>query len=299
MTNSYSLGISLGLLSTFFYSIMDATIKYASIHHKIDFVVFYFYISTLIVIFILIIGLYKFKTDLFIVKNPLAVLIRGFITFINFFLVFYILKYLPLDIYYSIVFTAPLIASIMAVFFLKEKFTLFKSISLFLGFLGVLIIANPFSNNFEEKYLVPMLITVLIALFVALSGLVTRKYLYNENSIKISFYVFLICSVCSGLVSVGKTGFSGFIIDNSLLNYVLLTAVTCLIGFFLFLKAYQITPIQLVAPTEYALMIWGVFFGYIIFGDSTTLTTVLGCFIVIISNIIITIDSKREKANVQ
>ncbi|MCL2567659.1 MAG: DMT family transporter [Alphaproteobacteria bacterium] len=298
MAGGYSLGIFLGLISTFFYSIMDSSIKFASSIYTVDFVSFYFQTCILIVVFLLIIGLYKFKTDLFKVKNPVAIFFRGIITFINFFLVFYILRYLPLDIYYSIVFMHPIIASTLAVFILNERFTILKSLSLALGFAGVLIITNPFADNFHIEYIFYMFVALAIAFFSASSGLITRKYLYNENSTKITFYVFLICSICSGFASTARIGSESFVIDSHLLPFILLTASTCLIGFFLFLKAYQITPIQLVAPTEYALMIWGVFLGYIIFNDITTLHTIIGCLIVIASNVIITIDSKKEKANV-
>ncbi|MDR2007775.1 MAG: DMT family transporter [Alphaproteobacteria bacterium] len=296
MTGGYSLGILLGLISTFFYSIMDSSIKFASNLYDVDFIAFYFQTSTLIVVFLLIIGLYKFKDNLFKVKNPIAVFFRGLITFLNFFLVFYILKYLPLDIYYSIVFMHPIIASTLAVFLLKEKFTLLKILSLVLGFFGVLIITNPLADTFHKEYLFYMFVALAIAFFSATSGLITRKYLANENSTKITFYVFLICALLSGLLSTPRTGINTFLPDSQLLPFIVLTAITCLIGFFLFLKAYQITPIQIVAPTEYALMIWGVFFGYVIFNDSTTITTVLGCIIVIASNVIITIDAKKEKA---
>lgn len=294
MINKHSLGVFLGIASTFAYAIMDSSIKFASFNYEIDFVTFYFHSSTIIAIFLLLIGFSKLKTDLFITTKPFIILIRGTITFANFFLVFYILKILPLDIYYSIIFTAPLIASVLAVFLLKEKFTLLKAISLILGFFGILVITNPFSNHFNQEYLIPIIITVIIALLVDLSGLITRKYLAHENSIRISFYVFLICAVFSGIASYYRVGVDAFIPNIITFKFVLLTAISCLIGFSLFLKAYQITPLQLVAPTEYALMIWGVFFGYVIFNNPTTINTIIGCLIVIASNIIIAVDSKKE-----
>lgn len=295
MINKHSFGVFLGIASTFAYAIMDSSIKFASFNYEIDFVSFYFHSSTIIAIFLFLIGFSKLKTNLFITKQPFIILIRGSITFANFYLVFYILKILPLDIYYSVIFTAPLIASVLAVFFLKEKFTLFKAISLILGFFGILVITNPFSENFDHAYIFPIIIAVVISFLVAASGLITRKYLANENAIRISFYVFVICSIFSGIASYARIGADAFIIHADTFKFVLLTAIACFIGFSLFLKAYQITPLQLVAPTEYALIIWGVFFGYMIFNNPTTINTIIGCLIVIASNIIIAIDSKRIK----
>lgn len=294
MNSNHSLGVLLGISSTFLYSIMDASIKFASLNYEFDFVSFYFQSTVLIALFLLIFGFFKLKTELFKIKRPFIVLIRSITTFLNFYLVFYVLRFLPLDIYYSIIFTAPIIASILAVFFLGEKFTFLKCVSLFIGFFGILIITNPLSTNFNQAYLIPIGITLFMSLCVALSGLITRKYLVDENSLKVTFYVFLFCSIASCLISFLRIGVETFSINNDTALFILINSVSCLIGFSLFFKAYQITPVQLVAPTEYALMIWGVFFGYIIFNNPTTINTLLGCAVVIVSNIIITIDSKKE-----
>jgi drug/metabolite transporter (DMT)-like permease len=294
MINKNSFGIFLGIASTFAYAIMDSSIKFASFNYEIDFVTFYFHSSTIIAMFLFLIGFSKLKMDLFKTKQPFIILLRGLITFANFYLVFYILKVLPLDIYYSVVFTAPLIASVLAVFFLKEKFSLFKAISLILGFFGILVITNPFSESFNQAYIFPIMVAILISFLIASSGLITRKYLVHENSIRISFYVFVICTIFSGIASFTRVGMEAFVVHTDTFKFVLLTAITCLVGFSLFLKAYQITPLQLVAPTEYALIIWGVLFGYIIFNNATTINTIIGCLIVIASNVIIAVDSKKE-----
>ncbi len=294
MINKYSLGVFFGIASTFAYAIMDSSIKFASSNYNIDFVYFYFQTTLIITTFMLLIGFSKFKMNLFLVKKPFFILIRGLITFANFYLVFYLLRILPLDIYYSIIFTAPIIASILAVFLLGEKFTILKFISLFVGFFGILVITNPFSSSFSHEYIFPIFIALIIALLVALSGLVTRKYLFNESSIKVSFYVFLICSVFAGVISFYRLKTEIFSINTDIFHFILITAIACLTGFFLFFKAYQITPLQLVAPTEYALMVWGVFFGYMIFNNPTTINTISGCLIVIASNFIIAINSKKK-----
>jgi S-adenosylmethionine uptake transporter len=192
--NNNVIGIFLGIISTFFYTLMDATIKIASSNNAITHDVLFFQSSSLMLIILFMVGVLKYGIKFFYIKASILIMfIRGVVSFINFYLAFYIVTILHLDIYYSIVFIAPSIAAVLASIFLKEHFNIYKISALFVGLLGVLIITNPFGQSFDVSLVPAIIITVILSIFFALSGLLTRKYLQNENSWTVAFYSIGVC----------------------------------------------------------------------------------------------------------
>ena len=58
-------------------------------------------------------------------------------------------------------------------------------------------------------------------------------------------------------------------------------------GHFAIIKAYQAAPAPVVAPFNYAILIWTVIFGYLIFGDLPGPWTVLGALVIVASGLYI------------
>jgi drug/metabolite transporter (DMT)-like permease len=283
---NYKFGIAVGIVSTFFYSLMDTLIKYLEINNMISNDALFFQGSLIIFVILLLSGIIYYK-KMFYITNIKATLCRAIITFMNFYLAFYVLKYIPLDIYYSIIFTVPTIASVLAVFFLKEKFNVAKVSALFIGFVGVLIISNPFAEDFNNSYIPYILLTLLLAFTTALSGLITRKYLSKENSFAVSFYIILLCVILGFIISGNTQGIKTTLnFDYSIFGLMLALCLCWIIGLLLFLKAYQITPLQIIAPTEYTFIIWGIMLSYIVFDYQTSLIVMTGCSLIICSNFI-------------
>ncbi|XWO13340.1 DMT family transporter [Candidatus Hepatincola sp. Pdp] len=282
------LGIVLALISTFCYSLMDVIVKYTLMYTNINYSVFYFQVNLLIFVNLAIFGFAYIKKTLFVINaHPFIVLIRGSISFVNFFFAFYVLKLLKLDIYYSIIFTSPLIATVLATIFLKEKLKIVTVVSISLGMLGVAIITNPFSESFDTTLLLPILLTILLAFSIAATGIITRKYLSQANTLSVSFYIFFICSIFGFLISCYNNGLHTTIIfDPHIFPALFGSAVFCVLGNLLFIQAYRLTPINIVAPTEYALIIWGIIFGYLVFHQTTTIPIIVGALIVILGNFI-------------
>jgi drug/metabolite transporter (DMT)-like permease len=292
-------GLFLAILSTILYTIMDASIKWSLSNYNISTEVFYFNVNLLIFFCIFIFGYILLKNNLlFIGVSKTIIIVRGVVAFLNFYLAYVVLQRLPLDIYYSIIFIVPTLASILSVFLLKEKLDFIKILSLVIGFVGIIVITNPFNNSFNFLHLVPIFITLILALSISLAMVMTKKYFTKENNISVSFYIFLICTIIGFALSLIKTNFiveKTFITNQSVLVLVIITAVSCFLGFLTFMQAYKSTPVQFLVPTEYLYIIWGSILGYIIFKDTITTTTIIGAIIVIISNALIFLEKPEQE----
>ena len=87
----------------------------------------------------------------------------------------------------AIGFTTPIIVSIIAIIFLKEKIYLNRIFSLILGFIGILLVVRPGLIELE----VGVLYSLIYCFFWSLSILLTKKLTATEEPIKILFYMYI------------------------------------------------------------------------------------------------------------
>lgn len=181
---------------------------------------------------------------------------------------------IPLADVYGITFSAPLITVCMAFMFLKEPVGWHRWLSIIVGFIGVLILIGPQFNTVNIGILYTMIATLAIAL-----GTITirkiGKHEYMPLFILYPFVVMLIINLPFSYSNFEIPKFPdlwGFIIYTALVSF----GASCTTYGFSHAKA-----VATVAPFVYIQIIWGVVFGYLIFDDIPTFTTILGLSIVI------------------
>ena len=144
-------------------------------------VIFFNAVTCLIVsvILILVKGVNHFK-----VKNIPKHFIRVFsMAFAFIIYVFSIQKFFIVEVM-AIYNFAPILSTILAIIFLKERFNILRFIAILLGFVGVLIVIKPGENLFTLMSFVPFL----GAFFVAIAYVTTRSIMKYDNIYATVFY---------------------------------------------------------------------------------------------------------------
>lgn len=198
------------------------------------------------------------------------------------FLVIKSLALIPLADFYGIIFMTPMVVTLLAALFLKEKIGIYRISAIAVGFIGVLIIAGPSFDSGNKGYLYA-LIAVACA---SLSGIFVRKIGREKITIRYAFFPFLICT----LIFVPMALIGGFEIPADPVNIVLLLlfAPLLLVG----LLGYSIgfsraRDTALVAPFHYTQMIWGALLGFVIFGDIPAFTTFAGSILIVLAGLLV------------
>ena len=237
-------------------------------------VIFYNALTCLIVssIFIFIKGVKNFKVEN-IPKHFLRVFSMAFAFIIY---VFSIQKIFIIEVM-AIYNFAPVLSTILAIIFLKEKFNILRFIAVLLGFIGVLIVIKPEENMFTLISLVP----VLGAFFVAIAYVTTRSIMKYDNVYATVFYYSL------GLLVLSLFFFpKNFVLPSlGFLVLLFLTGFLSVVSHYLFALSVKFGEVSSVAPLEYTAFIWTGLFGYFLFYQIPSLTTILGGVIIIISGI--------------
>ncbi|UQY79851.1 DMT family transporter [Candidatus Hepatincola sp. Av] len=268
------------------FSIMDIISRYILYNNLMDFSLYFFYIKTLTIVLFIVFGFLIAKRDFFIIKNKKVVFIRAILISINAFCVTLALKYLPLDIFYALVFLMPLLATILSVPLLKEKLKFINIIGVLIGFTGIIIALNP---AYQHYSIIGIILCFVVILTGSLAGIIARKYLVNENPFSTTFYAFLMAELIAifGLLTNIKSGNVSLSLPSVHLSIIILIgAIVTLNASSLYMKAYQYGRSMYVAPIQYIQIIYGSFFGYWLFGDKISNNTLAGIIIIILGTIL-------------
>lgn len=196
----------------------------------------------------------------------------------------------------AIWFTVPLFVTALAGPFLGEKVGAKRWIAAVIGFFGVLIIVRPGTDDFVLASLLP----VASALTYSISALMARRMGETESAPVMSFYqnlVYLIVALVMAAIF-GGGGFEGttdpsfaFLLRGwvapSLLDLGLLAAcgVIASIATVLLTQAYRMAEANFVACFEYTAIIWAIFGGYVIFGETLDAWSVAGAALIVVAGL--------------
>lgn len=235
-----------------------------------------------VVSIILLIGLIFIikKIHLLKTKRIWAHIIRTAIGTTGMILIMWSFILMPLATATSLHFTAPLFVTLLSYPLLKEKVGLFRFIFVFIGFAGVLIIAQP-----ENEISTLSLIVGLTAGFMnGLVAICLRWLGSTESTLTTNFYFLFI-----GLI--GTSLFMPFIGSSPNIDIaplVFLIGVVGLASLLLKTQSFRLAPAALISPISYTMMVWAILFDYFIWDSIPSTSLILGVSIIITSNLIIT-----------
>lgn len=217
----------------------------------------------------------------FLTPNWKLFVIRGLLVIVVSYMVVTALSMITLADFYGIVFMTPFLVTIMSVLFLKEKIGIHRIIALIAGFIGVIVLAGPRMDS------IPM---GLAYAFIGMVGgsvvtIIIRKIGREPVS---ELFAFVPCTA-NALVYVPLMLMPGnfHVPENPwMLTELLALGLTAFMGFLCFSIGFtRATETAVVAPFHYSQMIWGVLFGYLLFGDVPALTTIIGSLIILVAGL--------------
>ena len=279
MTRNIILSSSAILLAGIFFVINDAIINFLS-SINIQFYHFIFYGTPAFVAF----PIYLIFTGQFMDKmrstNYWIPLIRGVLFTPMPLFTFIALKNITLPEFTTLNMSSPLIAILLAIFFLKEKLNTYIIISLFFGFIGVLFVIQPGFESFNMYFL----LVLLSALLITLTTTIVNKY--NTVTSSIGYFVY-------GGIFIHLISWILFILNPLTINlkiFLLITLASILINLAIFLSVFAFKISQKYYASVFCLVylqiVWSSLIGIIFFNEYLNYIAYLGAFLIIISGII-------------
>ncbi len=173
----------------------------------------------------------------------------------------------------------PVILTALAPFILGERVGIHRWGAVLLGFIGMLIMLRPSSDNIAWAMLLP----ACSAVFGALRDLTTRKMRGTGHPVTVLLYSNLI------IASVGMpfllSSWQPFTVQQ--IGLLILSSALIGVAHLMHIQAFRIEEASVLAPFRYSGIIWSVLFGYLIWGVLPDRWVMVGALVVITSGLYI------------
>lgn len=270
-------GIALMLLSTLFFAVMNSSVKILGPSVPTEQVLFFRNLFALLPVAFVVWR--AGSLEVLRPNRPLQHAWRALAGIVSLGTFFYCYARLPLADVIAISFTCPLFVTALSPWLLGEAVGPRRWAAVVVGFLGVLLIVQPGEAGFD-----PLLLLVLLAtLFYALVLISVRRLNRTDTPTAIVFWYLVISVAVTALalpfvwVTPDATGWL-LLIGLGLFGGVAQLIVTA---------AFRYADAAVLAPFDYASILWGSALGYLIWGEVPAGTLWAGAAVLIASGLYI------------
>ena len=180
---------------------------------------------------------------------------------------------------YPILFSTPLILTILSYFILKEKVGIRRWSAVLIGFVGVLIVSRPGTIHFT----LPLFGLFIAAIILALNVLIIRRLADTQSSIAFAFY-----GTVGGLVISGVFSFQNFVsVPLADMLIFVVCGIIGGIGGLCISGASKILESSIFAPIQYVQLVAGFIMGYLFFRDLPDVFEIIGSLVIVFSGLFI------------
>ena len=269
MLNNNQFAIFLIIISIIFGNLMGTFIKLAQEELNVFTAGFlrFFFGFLIIIPYIL-----KTKFKVFNTKNFKIHIIRSALNLPAMLLGFAALAMLPLEKMTAIHFIVPIIVTILAVIFLKEKIYLYRSIALVIGFLGMLIILRPGIMDISIGIYMALISSLIWSIVIIL----TKKVSKDDSAITILSHQYVYMTLFSLPLVI-------YFWDQPSLKTIIFILCAAISGTILHIAlnhAYKLVDVTMTQPYSFLGLIFSSIIGYFVFSDKPDLYTWIGASVI-------------------
>ncbi len=269
MLNNNQFAIFLIIISIIFGTLMGTFIKLAQEELNVFTTGFlrFFFGFLIITPYIL-----KTKFEVFSTKNLRIHILRSALNLPAMLLGFAALAMLPLEKMTAIHFIVPIIVTILAVIFLKEKIYLYRSIALVMGFLGMLIILRPGIIDISIGIYMALISSLIWSVVIIL----TKKVSKDDSAITILSHQYVYMSLFSFPLVI-------YFWDQPSLKTIIFILCAAMSGTILHIAlnhAYKLVDVTMTQPYSFLGLVVSSIIGYFVFSDKPDFYTWLGASVI-------------------
>ena len=269
MLNNNQFAIFLIIISIIFGTLMGTFIKLAQEELNVFTTGFlrFFFGFLIITPYIL-----KTKFEVFSTKNLKIHILRSALNLPAMLLGFAALAMLPLEKMTAIHFIVPIIVTILAVVFLKEKIYLYRSIALVMGFLGMLIILRPGIIDISIGIYMALISSLIWSVVIIL----TKKVSKDDSAITILSHQYVYMSLFSFPLVI-------YFWDQPSLKTIIFILCAAMSGTILHIAlnhAYKLVDVTMTQPYSFLGLVVSSIIGYFVFSDKPDFYTWLGASVI-------------------
>ncbi len=183
------------------------------------------------------------------------------------------LALLPIATATTLVWTSPILLTIVGAVLLGETVTRARWIAVCAGFTGVILITQPYGSGFSAAMLLPLA----AAFFLAIRDFVTRQINPRLGTFTITLTTLLLVTLCGSILS----WFAWHPLEPVELSKLAGSAVLLAFGFYCMIEAVRIGDLSFVAPFTFTAILMALLLGYFVWQDVPTPSMLAGVILIV------------------
>lgn len=279
-------GIALMCGAVASFAFLDASAKYLNYHMDTVQVVWARYASAFLLA--LVFSNPLTRPGLLRTARPVLQIGRSTLLLGSTLLNFIALRYLQLDQTLAIIFSTPFIVAVLSGPMLGEWIRWRRWTAICVGFVGVLVVTQPFSGGIHPAAFLSLASALCYAIYIISTRVLSR----TDSDETTLFYSNLVGAVLTtfALPWVWTTPTDALII-------VLMVVVGAFgsFGHYLLIVGHRLAPAAVLAPFIYTQLVWAAALGFLVFGDVPNRWTLAGAAIVVASGLYLIHRERRLK----
>ncbi len=172
----------------------------------------------------------------------------------------------------------PLAVTLGAAVFLGEPVGWRRYLAIIVGFVGVIIIVRPGSENFSAYSLWALAAVA----FIVLRDLTTRQLSPHVPSIFVAFVASLFITLTGAVLS---PTLAWQPVNANHLGLLGLAALFLIFGYLFSIMTMRVGEVSFISPFRYTSLIWSIVLGFLVFGEIPDEWTIIGSAIVVLMGI--------------
>jgi drug/metabolite transporter (DMT)-like permease len=183
----------------------------------------------------------------------------------------------------------PIVVVVGAAIIFREKVSILRWVAVFTGLLGVLIIIQPTADNFSFL----SVLAVLGMLGFAGRDLASRAVSKSLNIFTLGMHGFMSVAM-SGIILTLFFDESFLWPDIKTGLFLMLGVLLGVVGYSAIVSAMRIGEVSVITPFRYSRIIFGLAIGVFLFDESISLSSVLGCILVVMSSLVVLSSTRQD-----
>ena len=223
---------------------------------------------------------------------PLLTVCRGLMFFFGYSAFYFSQSKMPIATMTVLFLVSPFFITLTSIYFFKSQVGYRRWISMLIGFVGVVLICQPETGQFNFYYLIP----IIVALSYAFSVIIVKKTADRDTLYQQMILTYLIMGLLSGITGLlfGDGRFDTA--ENSEVAFIVrswqfvdiestfkLFTISVLgsVGLLVLMGAYRVADPAVISPYEYSLLIWMILLGYLVWGDVPSFNIAIGMVLIV------------------
>jgi len=286
-----ALGVGLKICAIFLFTLMAALIKATSAEIPAGEAVFFRSFFAIPVILIWLAQRKQLRVGL-IPESPMGHVWRGVFGTMGMGLTFTGLGLLPLPEVTAIGFATPIFTLMLAAVLLGERIRMTRLTAVGIGLIGVLIILFPrlgTAASLEDKATIGAILILVATMMRSLVQIHIRQLVQTEHTAAIVFYF----SATASLLALLTIPFGWVMPKPEMLALLISAGVVGGVAQILVTSAYRFGTAGMLAPYDYASMLFAIIIGYVWFGELPTFVMLAGASLVIAAGALVILRERQ------